>query len=698
MNKALPSQQFTALIEYVVEVARGGASLTEDLYDAVFNTLSDMGEGPSRETIALAVRELNFFCDWTEFDRANEFLQAGGTLDQVAIEIQRTRDERKASLEALRFDPAVTNIGEELNEIRKNQRHFMKTMRDVETLMGFDEEVLNQLYQSLGKWDEEAASMSLLDLLPEELTLPFRASQGSTPYDHRLHSLVHEFVSRLGSEALGENDVIRHCGHVLARHLHSDDQQAASDLLLEQAILLAEAYIKQDPWDILGLCWRGELACWAWDEELIEEYARRVWERTHRSSAKVINEVTSFFVLTTDYAGPWTCWGWDHLAPPPSHFGEIAATNLDVERPLALAVVRRAMQRGVWDTSSLSTTFQLRESGYIMEPDDLPVECWVWMAENFEHSRFDIEWYYECHNNAFRTVESGTDPRLSHNVSVVLLAARLFNRCGLYDVPSIHEILTGLTKTFRADSTAHKRQAALEMARYILDKINPDYLTAPDRLAMTKAIAELRQPLQSSDPSGQSAEVGDGSEQINPSLLGQAEVYLKSQIGEKHWARLSSVAKDQFRHGEFMYIMATKREGEGGNFDGFVFHYSKGLLAEVQLSLLAPIETDRSLKQEYYAIFGKTEPPEWTDLLRLIDDPGRLTRTRYGKRVLAQRVDLRGLTELRDFIVKMKSLRNRASHSGPRISRDEATLLHGLLVHSGMIQKIVELFPKPPKR
>jgi hypothetical protein len=46
----------------------------------------------------------------------------------------------------------------------------------------------------------------------------------------------------------------------------------------------------------------------------------------------------------------------------------------------------------------------------------------------------------------------------------------------------------------------------------------------------------------------------------------------------------------------------------------------------------------------------------------------------------------------------MRRWRNKAAHTGSPISRDEATLLHGLLFNKKMIQRIVELFPKPPKR
>jgi hypothetical protein len=694
MSEAMPSERFTNLVMHVAELARGGTLLTKEVYQQVIDSLAEQ-EGSLR-SIAQAVRQLGSFCDWSEFRWADEFLRAAGCQDQVHLEIQRINEERESYYKGPRFNQTVEKIAQGLKESQEDQRRLMQAMRDVETLMGFDQEVTNQLFATLGDWDDSAVPASLLELLPEDLVFSLKRTRRASLYDHRLHLLVRELVTRLGDKNVNEDEVIQECGHVLAELIHSDDEEAASKLVQKQVTLRAEAYVKEKPWDTLGLCWRGELACWAWDWELIEEYGGRIWERVRRSSAKEINDVTAFFALTTDSAEEWSNWGWDRLGSPRSHLGEIEVASIDVERPLALAVVRNAMQRGVWDTSLLCSTFQLRESGYILDADDLPVECWVWMAENIQHSGVGNEMHYEYWNNAFRLLGSGTDPRLTHNVLAVLLTALLFNKSQYYELPPIHEVLEGLTNTLRADSTAHKRRAALEMVRYVLDKINPDHLTAADRLTMTKAIAGLRQPSQNRDISSQGTEAGEGSEQITPVLLDQAEVRLRSQMGEKHWARLSPRAKDEFKHGEFDYILASKQEGEGGNFDSFVFHYSKGLLVDIQMCLLAPTKADRSLIQEHDAVIGRT--PEWNELLSLIRDPGRVTVTRYGKKLLAQRVDLRGLSELEDFFERMKSLRNRASHSGRRISRHDATLLHELLFRSGMIQKTIELFPKPPPR
>jgi hypothetical protein len=697
MNESMSSERFTDLVEHVAEVARDGKLLTEELHQRVLESLPEQeGEG-SLKAIARAVRQLGPTCDWREFQWANEFLQAGGCPDEAHLEIQRINDERESLFKGPEFNQAASGIAQGLIEIHQDQRRFIQVMRDAETLMGFDQEVTNQLIAPLGGWDDSAVPASLLELLPEDLVFPLRKSRRASPYDHRFHLLVRELVSRLGDEGVSEDEVVQECGHVLAELIHFDDEGAASKLVQKQVTLRAEAYVKTNPWDTLALCWRGELACWACDQDLIEECARRVWERVRRSSAKEINKVTAFFALTTDSAVAWSNWGWDRLDFPRSHLGEVETASIDVERPLAHAVVRNAMQRGVWDTSLLCSTFELRESGYTLDADDLPVECWVWMAENIEHSRFGTEMYYEYWNQAFRSLGSDTDPRLAHNISVVLLAALLFDKCHRYEVPSISEVLKGLTDTFRADSTAHKRQAALEMVRYVYQTINPDHLTAADRLAITSSLEysktqnEVISP--AVPPSTPPPQVL--TEQDYPSLLAGVEADLKQKITEAIWARLSPVSKDEFRHGELAYITATKVEGEGGNFKPFVMHFSMGLLEHIQESLKGPLVREPSLRPDFHNSLGLSGHPEWSELLVFMTNLEKVGGTTFGKRLLSQGVALPHLRELRDFFEKMKACRNKAAHTKHRIDREEAAILHDLLLNKGHIQKVVQVFPTP---
>ena len=698
LSENMPSRQFRRLVEQVVEVAHAHTLLSEEQYQEVFRQIPVPDDDESKEAISLAVRELGPFCDWSDHSRANSYLEVEGSPDDVHLEIQRIKDEREATLKGPEFEHLVTGMVAKFKELHEVRRNFALAMRDAETLMGFDQEVTNKRLAPLGAWDDQVIPKSIFELLPDDLTFPLRRTTPRvTPYDHRIHLLVRELVSRLDDVGCSDDLMIQHCGHVLAELLHANDEKAAAQLVLTQVTLLAEEYVDRYPEDVLGLCWLGELSCWSFDEAMAEDFAWQIMQRTAGLTLKDANKVVSFFALTTDWADSWLNFGWNCLESPRSHLGQIKSRRGDVERPLAIAVLRDIIGQGVWDTALLRSAFMLRENFYRFDPDDMPLECWVWMAENSEHSQDRDDCYYYYLQLAYHALARDTDPSLTHNVLVALLAGLLFNTCDHQEDPTIQQLLTGLTVTHRSENTAHRRQAALEGAHYIYETFNPSYLTAADRLAITKAI-EMEVQGRTGVVSVESSLEGDSIEGVGPALLDQSEIYLKSQIGEAHWAKLSREAQNEFKLGEFLYIMATHVEGEGGNFDSFVFHYSKGLLAEIQESLLAPLHADKSLKHEYYTVFGQHEPPEWPQLLRLLDDLGRLTGTPYVRRLLAQRVDLRRLGEWRDFFENMRVLRNRVSHSGRRISRDEATLLHGQLLNQGIIRAIVESFPRPSKR
>ena len=539
MNDAMPPNQFTSLLERIAEAGRGGALLSEMLYQEVLEQIPIAEDDGDNEAIALAARQLSPFCDWSEFGLANDYLGAGGCVDDLHLEIQRINDDLKRRTgEGTEYDRSLRDLVDFTVKSLEGSRQSSQAMRNLETLMGFDQEATNKLIAPLGTWDKMLVPNSLFELLPEEVTFPLRKTQRSTPYDHRIHLLVQELASRLGVERFSDDVVVRHCGHVLAELLLADDREAASRLVLTQVTLLAEEFVQRHPFDVLGLCWRGELACWAGDEGLAEEYAKRVWDRTTKLSAKEVNEVTSFFAWTTDLGGEWWSFPWDGLDGPQLHLGEIKSSWLGVERPLAHAVVRNAFRRGVWDTPLLCSTFKLRENTYDLESDDLPLECWVWIAENIPHLSYDNEFYYVYWLDAFKSLASDTDPALAHNVLVVLLASLLFNNDMRmdYDVPSIpiQEVLSRLTDTYRADSMARKKQAALEMLKYVYAHNCLDHLTAADRLAFTKAINDF-EIVPKANPivealSLESTESSDN--QIHPSNLDGAEVEVRKLIGE----------------------------------------------------------------------------------------------------------------------------------------------------------------------
>jgi hypothetical protein len=511
-------------------------------------------------------------------------------------------------------------------------------------------------------------------------------------------------VSRLGAEGRCDDVAIKHCGHVLADLLHAGDATAATRLSLDQATLLAEDYTRGKPWDVVGLCWRGELACLAGDEDLAAKFAERVWEATANASAATINEVTTFFTLATGHAGSWDFRNWrDTQLFAWFHLGETKAVWAGVEQPLALAIVRRAFRQGIWDTSLLRSTHALQDSARLFsEPDDLPADCWVWLAQGVERAAPDDETYYQYWCNAYEALADDTNPKLAHNISVVLLAGRLLNTIAWCEPPSIQRLLEDLDHLRKSGFGSDKVRPALEMAEYVCYELTPDYLTAADRLAIAKALTDRDRPTRaesslSAEPSPH--ERGPAStELIHSSLLDGVEIPLRSKIGEATWARLSSEAKREFKHAELYYTIATRAEGEGGNFDGFVLHYSKGLLAEIQESLRGPLTRDSSLNATFLDLFGENQP-EWGQLLTFLDNKlERAAGTILGKRLLAQRVALSRLRELHRDFETIREYRNKAAHTGHRIDREEAIMLHTLLFNQGLIQKVTEFFPKPPRR
>ena len=250
-----------------------------------------------------------------------------------------------------------------------------------------------------------------------------------------------------------------------------------------------------------------------------------------------------------------------------------------------------------------------------------------------------------------------------------------------------------------AGTMPEKKKAALEMVKHIYREKDLGNLTAADRLAITKALEDtmgsadtisMAEP--SSDESSQSS-----SKPINPTLLNQAEVYLKTQISEATWAKVSSKAKNDYKHGEFMYIMASRSEGELGNFDSFVMHYSNGLLADIHESLRGPLFKNKAHKREFLAVFGK-DYPEWPELLRFLDDLEKIAGTTLCTCLLSQGVALHQVRILREPFDTMRSCRNKAVHAKDRIDREQAAVLHDLLLNKGLVQKVVEYFPKVPRR
>jgi hypothetical protein len=325
------------------------------------------------------------------------------------------------------------------------------------------------------------------------------------------------------------------------------------------------------------------------------------------------------------------------------------------------------------------------------------------MAENVERTRFGSENYYVYWSNAFEGMREDTDPTLAHNITVATLGGLLLKKDYGNIEASIQRVLESLAELHRRHPMPQKERVALELIRYIYRELKPEHLTAADRLAIESAIGRLDNLARHAEPKSspwESSPQERGSEaqsiEISPLLVNQMEPYLTRMLGESLWSKLSSVAKDQFKHGQFYFMLASRFEGEGGDFSPFVMAYSRGLLAEIRESVRGPLGKDQTLESEFRDQFGKMSP-EWSELIRYMDDLPRHGKTGLGRALLAQRVRLNHLEDLRKPFEELRALRNRAAH-GPRIDMEKAIFLNNLLLSEGFIRTVVEYFPKPTRR
>ncbi len=503
----------------------------------------------------------------------------------------------------------------------------------------------------------------------------------------------------LTQEGLEDEDVIRQCGHVIAKLLHADDELATVTLVFEQVTLIADAYLIEKPRDVLALCWRGEIACWAGDQRLIEEYTRRVWERIEGLSPAEIVKVTTFFALTTNLARAWQDWGWERLNFPSLHLGMVELPSGKYKRPLALAIVRRTIQTGRWDTSLLCSILELRDFIYLLDAEDLPPECWVWMAENIGRFLEGDVYYYLYWINAFRAMGSDIDPRMSHNILVSVLVGLLFNKIQDWETPSLKEILDALTNRFMSDSTGHKKKATVEVIRLVYSENPLDHLTAADRLAIRKWLATNSFEQSAVEVATPALSV-PLTWQDYPLLLKPFEVELKTRISEGLWAKCLPVAREKFKEGELRYTVAKEFVGDGGDYKPYVMHYSNGLLEHIQASIKGPLALEPGLKTEFRSIFGQTDHPdhpEWSELINFAKNFEQVAGKPYGKRLMKQGVQLRHLGELILPFVEVRDYRNKAAHTRKKIDREGAALFHDLLWNKRLLEKVIRYFPIAPR-
>ncbi len=310
----MSSAVFNDLVKKVVREARGGNLLREPLFDAILAQAPAEWCRSEPETVAISLRELASFCDWKEYGWAVDRLHAGADPDELHLAIERIHEEDKASRKETGLDRLYAEFANQSVRIVQDQRQFLQSMRDIETLMGFDEGAVSKLIETIGPWDRSAVPATFLGLLPDDVTFPSREQVRLSFYDHRIHLVVRELASRLGEGLRSDQRVIKQCGHVLAEVFFGDDEKATARLLLEQMTLLAADYVGQHSQDSLGLCWLGELVCWNQDNDLAEQLAWRVWVETANASVQILKMITAFFASTTSSADEWDRWCWSREA------------------------------------------------------------------------------------------------------------------------------------------------------------------------------------------------------------------------------------------------------------------------------------------------------------------------------------------------------------------------------------------------
>src|SRR5262249_38146140 len=131
-----------------------------------------------------------------------------------------------------------------------------------------------------------------------------------SPYDHTLHLFVREILTRLGPSGRRLRQVVKGCGRTLDRLFPDEKDDSEGSFIFRQHLYRVQDYRDQHPYDILALCWRGELACWEGDEHLADQIALQMWERTQDASPVVNASLLWFIALSHEGSSFWESLGW----------------------------------------------------------------------------------------------------------------------------------------------------------------------------------------------------------------------------------------------------------------------------------------------------------------------------------------------------------------------------------------------------
>src|SRR5262249_40873522 len=132
-------QRFNELVSEVITDASFGRLLCKDGYQAILDLATTDWCRSEAAMVALAVRKLGDFCDWSTFDRSRQLLDNGLREEDLRSELARIEQEREARLqESAEYQASFIELAKECKELYNDRLNFLKKMRAAENLMGFD--------------------------------------------------------------------------------------------------------------------------------------------------------------------------------------------------------------------------------------------------------------------------------------------------------------------------------------------------------------------------------------------------------------------------------------------------------------------------------------------------------------------------------------------------------------------------------
>ena len=757
--------EFLERIEQVIEETKQGFLLHEEICDE----LIQQGLEVAPVTTAKALRKLGEIVDWYEFSTAQRFYEKDPSYPAMVQSMTQWREDR-GILRNHWMNPANWPSKETLAERRMEHRRkfrgegsYFRELKAQEEFLGFDQGAMDKLIEFIGPWHDfhEPYDFSFVDevsFLPPDVCFPIQQRQVPifhSSYDSQRHRLLLELSIRFKDHRSLGYSVKSECGHVLA-HAHLPYEREGAELILSQLLRLADVHYRSRPDDVVGICWRGILACWDGDEQMGREYASRLFFRArtagHEELAKLFDLIT-YFDHYPENKEPWGT-----LEPPTTAFHEIRESWIDHDESLVMAIIRSLCSK----TMSNYALTLIAEYVWELDPGSLTSEQWLWLRENVVELGIGHDWqmlYVVCRENARKAIKHSTvDSSLFKNIFVAEIAPFVFRE---ENTGIKKEYLTGLIDDlieYSRASTLFKGNTSLDEAierainvveevlaekreignsaeswsdlkdepesesRYDeIEKEDPVFYKKllefekmyppPTRMSPVGAfefvLSELNrlkaamQELRREQRAYAKAEL----ENTLKSIRKQAGDSLRLELAEKVWSKLHGKAKEDFLRAASNYEVARSHEGDSGDFNSVVMAFSHGLLKHIQASVKGPFKRNPQLRDEYRKQFvplvnkeSGVEYPEWRELIEYMKQVANYAGTNYGQKLLAQGVRLDKVADLILDFIEVSKYRAKAAHTFGGISREDMPEIYNKLVNDGIIQRVVEYFPLPPSQ